>query len=160
MIHHNKIFNFNVMKSETKKLKKYVKSRYLDALYAALDSAKERNEIKSFVNDILTEGEKIMVGRRILIAKRLLTKKPYREIVAEMGVGLDTVYRVKKWLGGRHKGYEKVVEKVRRVVRSSAKRRSEFRDYYPTSGLAEIRRRYKSYYWLSDLLDEINKDKK
>ena len=148
------------MKFETKKIKNDIKSKCLDALYAALDLAKERNEIKSFINDILTEGEKIMVGRRILIAKRLLTREPRRKIVAEMGVGLDTVYRVKKWLGGRHKGYEKVIEKIKKAVRSSAKRKLELRDYYPTSGLAEIRRRYKSYYWLSDLLDEINKDKK
>ena len=147
------------MKFETKKIRSDIKSKCLDALYAALDFAKERNELKSFVNDILTEGEKVMVGRRILIAKRLLTKQPYRKVVAEMGVGLDTVYRVKKWLGGRHKGYEKVVEEIKKAV-GSVKRRSDFKDYYPTSGLAEIRRRYKSYYWLSDLLDEINKDKK
>ena len=147
------------MKFETKKIKNDIKSKCLDALYAALDFAKERNETKSFINDILTEGEKIMVGRRILIAKRLLIKQPRRKIVAEMGVGLDTVYRVKKWLGGRHKGYEKVIEKIKKAV-GPGKRRSEFKDYYPTSGLAEIRRRYKSYYWLSGLLDEIDKDKK
>lgn len=147
------------MKFETKKLKEYAKSRCLDALYAVLDFAKERNEIKSFINDVLTEAEKVMVGRRILIAKRLLIRQSHRRIVAEMGVGLDTIYRVKKWLGGRHKGYERVVEKVKKAV-SPTKRKSEFKDYYPTSGLAEIRRRYKSYYWLSDLLDEINKDKK
>ena len=147
------------MKFETKKIENNIKSRCLDALYAALDLAKERNEVKSFINDILTEGEKIMVGRRILIAKRLLTRQPRRKIVAEMGVGLDTVYRVKKWLGGRHEGYEEVVEKIKKAFKS-VKRKSEFGDYYPTSGLAEIKRRYKSYYWLSDLLDEINKDKK
>src|SRR3989338_311911 len=137
MIHHNnnKDLAFNIMKFETKKIRSDIKSKCLDALYAALDFAKERNELKSFVNDILTEGEKVMIGRRILIAKRLLTKQSYRKIVAEMGGGLDTVYRVKKWLGGRHKGYEKVVEKVKKVVRSSAKRQSGFRDYYPTGGL-------------------------
>src|SRR3989338_2134609 len=147
------------MKFETKKIGNDIKLKCLDALYAALDLAKERNETKSFVNDILTENEKIMVGRRILIAKRLLNGQPYRKIVVEMGVGPDTVYRVKKWLGGRHKGYEKVVEKIKKAI-GPIKRRSGFRDYYPTSGLAEIRRQYKSYYWLSDLLDEINKDKK
>jgi len=146
------------MKLQTKKIKNDLKSECLDALYAALDIAKEGNKIKSFINDILTEGEKIMVGRRILVAKRLLTGQPRRKIVAEMGVGLDTVYRVKKWLGGRHKGYEKITEKIKKAV-GSAKRKSGFKDYYPTGGFAEVKRRYKSYYWLSDLLDEINKDK-
>src|SRR3989344_1702126 len=148
------------MKFLNLKVKSDIKSKCLDALYAALNLAKERNEIKSFINDILTEGEKVMVGSMILIAKRLLAGQPHRKIVAEMGVGLDTVYRVKKWLGGRHKGYEMVVEKIKKAVRPVVKRQSGFKDYYPTSGFAEIKRRYKSYYWLSDLLDEINKDKK
>ena len=148
------------MKLETKNLRSDIKSKCLDALYKALDFAKQKNEIKSLISDILTENEKIMIGRRILIARRLLVGRSYRDIVREMGVGLDTVYKVKKWLGGRHKGIEKVVEKVKKSAKYISKNRSEFKDYYPTSGLAEIRRRYKSYYWLSDLLDDINKNKK
>ena len=147
------------MKLETKNLRSDIKSKCLDALYKALDFAKQKNEIKSLISDILTENEKIMIGRRILIARRLLIGRSYRDIVREMGVGLDTVYKVKKWLGGRHKGIEKVVERVRKSAKYSSKNKSEFRDYYPTGGLSEIRRRYKSYYWLSDLLDDINKSK-
>jgi len=147
------------MKLGTKIIKNDIKSKCLDALYSALDHAKKKNEVKSFVNDILTDTEKLMLGRRILIARRLLIGLPPRKIAAEMGVGLDTIYRVKKWLGGRHKGYEKVVEKIKKITHP-ARKKGEFADYYPTSGLAEIRRRYKTYYWLSDLLDEINRDKK
>ena len=148
------------MKIKFKELKTENKNKYLDALYAALEFAKARDEVKSFISDLLTESEQIMLGRRILIAKRLLERRPHDQIVREMGVGLDTVYRVQKWLGGRHKGYEKVVEKIKKVVRSRINRKSEFLDYYQSGGLAELKRRYKSYYWLSDLLDEINKDNK
>ena len=148
------------MKIKSKELKNESKNRYIDALYAALEYAKARNEIKQFINDLLTESEQIMLGRRILIAKRLLEKWPHDRIVREMGVGLDTVFRVQRWLGGRHKGYEKVVEKIKKAVKPKTKHKSEFLDYYPTSGFAEIKRRYKSYYWLSDLLDEINQDDK
>lgn len=148
------------MKIKSKELKTENKNRYIDALYAALDFANARNEVKSFIHDLITESEQIMLGRRILIAKRLLEKWPHDKIVREMGVGLDTVFRVQKWLGGRHKGYEKIVEKIKKVVRPKSKRKSEFLDYYPTGGFAEIKRRYKSYYWLSNLLDEINQDDK
>ena len=146
------------MKLEAKRIKSNIKSKCLDALYAAFGFAEEKNATKSFLNDVLTESEKIMIGRRILVAKKLLVGQSYREITREMGVGLDTVYKVKKWLGGRHKGIEKVVDKVKRSVGYISKNKSEFRDYYQTSGLAEIRRRYKSYYWLSNLLDDINKN--
>lgn len=145
------------MKINLEKLKKETREKFLDILYAALDQAKSKNEVKSFINDILTESEKIMLGRRILIAKRLLERQSYLQIVKEIGVGFDTIFTVKRWLGGRHQGYKKVVEKFDRIIRTK-KPKSGFRDYYPTSGLAEIKRRYKSYYWLSNLLDEVNKD--
>ena len=148
------------MKLETKKIKNDIKSKCLDALYEALDLANEKNGTKSFLSDVLTESEKVMIGRRILIAKRLLIGRSYRDIVREMGVGLDTVYKVKKWLGSRHEGIENVVEKVKKSIRYASKNKSEFLDYHPTSGFAGVRRKYKGYYWLSNLLDEVNKNKK
>ena len=147
------------MKLEAKKLKSGIREKCLDAFFSALEHVESQNTIKQFLNDVLTESEKIMVGRRILIAARLLKGQPYEGIVREMGVGQDTVYRVKKWLGSRHRGIEKVAEKFKKAVKSGPGRRSEFRDYYPTSGFAAIRRRYKTYYWISDLLDEINSKK-
>src|SRR3989344_8336932 len=147
------------MKINSEKLKKEMREKFLDILYATLDYAKSRNEVKSFINDILTESEKIMLGRRILIAKRLLEKQSYPQIVREVGVGFDTIYKVKQWLGGRHRGYKKVAEKFDRIIRTE-KLKSGFRDYYPLGPFADLKRRYKRYYWLSNLLDEINKDQK
>ena len=144
------------MKLRSEKLKQEVKEKCLDAFFNAVQHAQKKNTVKQILNDIFTESEKIMAGRRLLIAAKLLKGRSYEQIVREMGVGQDTVYRVKKWLGGRHKGIEAVVEKIKKTVRPKFKNKSGFRDYYPTSGLAEIRRRYRSYYWLSDLLDEIN----
>lgn len=146
------------MKIKTKNIRNDIRLKCLDALYTALDFAKENRGVKSFISDVLTESEKIMIGRRILIARELLIGRSYRDIVMEMGVGLDTVYKVRKWLGGRHKGIERFVENIRRSVKNVSKNRSGFLDYYPTSGLAEIKRRYKGYYWLSNFLDEINRD--
>ena len=142
------------MKLDSKKLNSKLKKKCLDVFFRATEHSKSKNNVKQFLNDILTESEKIMAGRRILIAAKLLKGQSNESIINELGVGKDTVYRVKKWLGGRHKGIEKIVEKVKKTIRP--RRISEFRDYYPTSGLAEIRRRYKTYYWISDLLDEIN----
>jgi len=145
------------MKIKIKELKTENKNKYIDALYRALEYAQTKGETKSFISDLLTESEIIMLGRRVLIAKFLLQKMPYPKISRELGVGFDTIYKVQKWLGGRHRGYKKVVEKIKKVI-PRKRRKSEFLDYYPTSGFAEIRRRYKTYYWLSDLLDEINEE--
>ncbi len=144
------------MKINLKELRTEHKNHYIDALYRALDHAKNRNEVKSFINDLLTESEKIMLGRRIVIAKKLMARQSYENIVQELGVGLDTVYRVKKWLGGRYQGYEKIIEDIRKM-KPRKKRNSGFSDYYPSTGLAKIRRQYKRYYWLADMIDELNK---
>ena len=146
------------MKIKHKKLESKIKNKYLDILYTAIEYAKTKNEIKSFISDILTESEKVMLGRRIQIAKKLLRKMSYPQIAREEGVGFDTIYKVKKWLGGRHGGYEKIAEKIRSSVKIKPK--SGFKDYYPSGGLSDIKKRYRSYYWLSDLLEEINKDSK
>ena len=147
-----------IMKINSGKIKKETKEKCLKILYASLNYAGSKNEIRSFINDILTESEKIMLGRRILIAKKLLEKQSYPQIAREIGTGFDTIYKVKKWLGGRHQDYKKVVEKFDRMIKSKTKLRSGFSDYYLSGSLADIKRRYRSYYWLSNLLDEINKD--
>ena len=145
------------MKLRSQKLNEGIKTKCLDALFNAVKHAKEKDMVSRFLSDILTESEQVMLGRRILIAAKLLENQTYDKIVREMNVGQDTVYRVKKWLGGRHKGYEKVVEKIKKIA-GPRKQKSEFKDYYPTGGFAEVKRRYKNYYWLSDLLDEINRN--
>ncbi len=147
-----------LMKINSKKLKKETRERFPDILYAALDYAKSKNEVKSLINDILTESEKIMLGRRILIAKRLLENQSYPQIAREIGVGFDTIFKVKKWLGGRHQGYKKVVEKFDKIIKSKTKSKLGFRDYYPSGPFAGLKRKYRSYYWLSNLLDEINEN--
>jgi len=161
MIYHKGRWSFNpvYMKLNSAKIKKGTRGQFLDVLYAALYHAGLKNEIKSFVNDILTESEKIMLGRRILIAKRLIEKQSYPQIARAIGVGYDTIYKVKQWLGGRHQGYKKIVEKFDRVIRSKVKSRSGFKDYYKSGPFADLKRRYKSHYWLSDLLEDLNKDK-
>ena len=55
--------------------------------------------------------------------------------------------------------YKKIVEKFDRVIRSKVKSRSGFKDYYKSGPFADLKRRYKSHYWLSDLLEDLNKDK-
>ena len=144
------------MKIKTKGLRRDIKEKCIDAFYRTIEFAEKQNKIKSLLSDMLTESEIVMMGRRMLIAKRLLGKQKYEQIARELGVGFDTVYKVKNWLGSRHQGLEKVIEKIKKTAKPGSIKRKRFADYYPTDGMAEIRRRYRNYYWLSDLLDEIN----
>ncbi|MCA9361535.1 hypothetical protein KC845_03175 [Candidatus Kaiserbacteria bacterium] len=84
----------------------------LDALYTAAGSIKGRIEAKNFLKDLLTESERIMLGRRILIARALLSGSTYDQIVDEFKVGKDTVGKISRWLEDQMPGYEQVISKM------------------------------------------------
>ena len=148
-------FKLFFMRVKPRKLKEEDKIKSLDALYTSISSLKTRDDIKSFLRDLLTEGERIMIGRRILIAQRLLNDEPYDQIMKEMKVGPDTITRVDRWLSDQNKGYEKAVQELEKTIKS--RRKSEFRDYYPSGPFANLKRRYPAYFLLNSIVEALNK---
>ena len=143
------------MKVMSRKIDNKEKIEYLDALYTAVESLTSREEVKNFLRDLLTEGERIMVGRRIIIARRLLNNEPYEQIIREMRVGPDTIMRVHRWLEDDIEGYEKVVKKLEKVLESrQAKRDKAYIDPFSFEGL---KKRYPLHFFLFNLFDRLNK---
>ena len=143
------------MKVRSRKTDNKEKVEYLDALYTAVESLKSREEVKNFLRDLLTEGERIMVGRRIIIARRLLNNEPYEQIIREMRVGPDTIMRVHRWLEDDIEGYEKAVKKLEKVLESrQAKRDKAYIDPFSFEGL---KKRYPLHFFLFNLFDRLNK---
>ena len=66
--------------------------------------------MKLFLRDLLTKSERIMLGRRIIIARKLIEGETYEDIVETLHVGFDTIRRVQRWLNDQMPGYEKAVE--------------------------------------------------
>src|SRR3990167_10067818 len=97
------------MKVRAKELSDTDRMEVLDALYTAASSVKGRADMKLFLRDLLTESERVMLGRRILIARMLLSGCTHRYIAAGLNVGLDTVSRVHRWLDDQFPGYEKAI---------------------------------------------------
>ena len=146
------------MKVRPRKIDNKEKIEYLDALYTAVESLKSREEVKNFLRDLLTESERIMVGRRIIIAKRLLDNQCYDQIIKEMKVGPDTIMRVHRWLEDDIDGYEKVVKKLEKVLESRQERRDKaYTDPFSFEGL---KKRYPLHFFLFNLFDDLNKEKK
>ena len=146
-----------LMKLKSKTIEEGEKNKFLDALYTCAGGLRSQKEIKSFLRDFLTESEKIMIGRRLLIAQRLLARHSYDRIVREMNVGLDTVYKINRWLNHGFMGHNKIFRELKRATKFKKKPNLGFKDYHPSGPFADLKRRYKSYYWLSNLLEEINK---
>lgn len=144
------------MKIRARKLGKQEKIEYLDALYTAVESLGSREEVKNFLRDLLSESERIMIGRRIVIAKRLLNEEPYEQIIREMKVGADTVTRVHQWLEDDVEGYEKVVRKLKRVLESREEKRNKA--YVAPFSFQGLKNRYPLHFFLFNLFDDFKKE--
>ncbi|MEK7108918.1 MAG: Trp family transcriptional regulator [Patescibacteria group bacterium] len=116
------------MKVKAKQLPDKVRTEVLDTLYTTAGAVRGRDAMKLFLRDLLTSSERIMLGRRIMIARKLLAGNSHREIEADMEVGKDTIWRVQRWLDDQAKGYEHAVSKLEREMdaRHFRKRKSKY----------------------------------
>lgn len=131
--------------------------RYLDTLYTAVSSLKSREEVKNFLRDLLTESERVMLGRRIIIAQMLLEENTYLEIKRELGVGIDTITRVHKWLEDDIDGYEKTVKKLEKILESRQEKIN--RAYTDPFSFEGLKNRYPLHFFLFNLFDKHKKRK-
>lgn len=137
------------MKVKTSNLSKEDRIEILDALYTAAGTVKGRAAMKLFLRDLLTESERIMLGRRILIARMLLENCSHRYIADGLGVGTDTIQRVARWLDDQMPGYEKAIAAMKDEMddryRKSKAGRSEL---YRTSPLYRLKKKYPLHFLL------------
>lgn len=135
------------MKIRAKELADQARIETLDALYTAAGTIHGRDAMKLFLRDLLTESERIMLGRRILIARRLLENANYRDIANELKVGNDTIQRVERWLGDQLPGYEKAIEGLKEELNKRAKKREE-KQLYAESMLFRLKKKYPLHFLL------------
>ena len=98
----------------------------LDLLYTAATSVRGRDAMKAFLRDLLTPSERVMLGRRIWIARLLIAGEKQATIARELRVGLSTVWRVERWLNDNCPGYEEALlgvekEMNKRAIRAEIK---------------------------------------
>ena len=140
-------FIFCVMKVRSKELPNSKRTETLDALYTAVSGLKGRDAVKRFLRDLLTESERIMLGRRILIARALLVGKTYDEIVEELHVGKDTVVRVSHWLEDQMPGYEEAIAEMEKEF-DARKKKYEDKRMYGASALHRLKKKYPTHFLL------------
>lgn len=132
------------MKVRIERLKDEDRIKYLDALYTAAAGIKGRVDMKAFLRDLLTVSERIMLGRRIIIAEMLLEDKSYDEITQQLGAGRHTVRKVHRWLLDQHSGYEKAIKGLKREVQDRRYRAG----YRREAVLRRLKKRYPLYFLL------------
>jgi uncharacterized protein YerC len=100
------------MKVRPRTLTKQQNIEVHDALYTAASSLKGRSAMKLFLRDLLTPSERVMLGRRIVVARELLAGMSYIKIQKKLRVGQHTIERVHHWLHDQMPGYEQALKGV------------------------------------------------
>lgn len=117
----------------------------LDMLYTAAGTVHGRDSMKLFLKDLLTLSERIMLGRRIWIARLLLDGTPATAIAAKLKVSLSTIYKVKRWLGDQFDGYERAMKGLESEMDERAIRRESRADPF---SFAALKRKYPLHFLL------------
>lgn len=118
----------------------------LDNLYTAAGAVHGRAAMKLFLRDLLTPSERIMLGRRIAIARRILLGTPVRQISRELKVGHDTIYKVERWLKDQLPGYEGAIAGLEKELE-----KREEQKLYATSALFRLKKKYPLHFLLFPL---------
>ena len=135
------------MKVRAHQLDNDMRMETLDALYTAASSVHGREAVKLFLRDLLTSSERIMLGRRILIARQLLTGESPTAIAADLKVGYDTIYRVGRWLEDQLPGYEQAIKNMEEEFKAR-KQKYEDKKLYATSALYRLKKKYPLHFLL------------
>jgi len=131
------------MKKRMHELSKEEQIKTLDSLYTAAAAIRGRAAMKAFLRDLLTESERIMLGRRILIARLLLSGETYDGIFDRLGASHRTIRSVDRWLQDQMPGYE---DAIAALEEEFGKR--EFKKKYATSMLFRFKKRYPLHFLL------------
>ena len=150
------------MRRKAKDVHKDIQQQTFNALFETADLAARKGTIKNFIKELLTESELLMLGRRLLIARMLLSGLSQAEIRYKLRLSPNTIWKVNKWLVNQFPEYGealKGVEKEREArSKSSKKIKSSYKNYNLLT-FEEIKSKYPMHFLLFDLAGEIFKSR-
>lgn len=83
-----------------------------EALFEAVLSLEDGDEVARFLRDLLTFNELMELGQRWAIVRKLDEGVPYRRIAEEIGVSTATITRVNQWRQHGMSGYRLVLDRL------------------------------------------------
>ena len=81
-------------------------------LYAALQTLRTAEELRSFFRDLCTPAEIQALSDRWAVVEPLQRGLPYREIHRQSGVSVTTIGRVARYIAAGHGGYALAAQRL------------------------------------------------
>lgn len=95
-----------------RKINEDIQSKMFEMFLASFAKCETDEELMSYLSDILTETEAIVMAKRLAIALMLTKGYGYTQICELLKVSPPTISKVKTWLDLRGDGFRVVLEKV------------------------------------------------
>ena len=131
------------MKRRLKDLTKEETIVTLDTLYTAASAVHGRDAVKLFLRDLLTPSERIMLGRRIIIARLLMSGATHEKIGERLRVSSATIGRVHWWLKDQLPGFEQAVKGMEKEFEKRGEKK-----LYATSTMYRLKKKYPVHFLL------------
>lgn len=96
----------------------------LDDIMSVVLEMKNKNDLFSFLRDLLTEKEIKELSNRFIVAQRLNAKTSYVDIEKETGMSSTTIARVSKFLKWDYEGYKKALEIMQKLSKHNEDHKS------------------------------------
>ncbi len=93
-------------------LQKEVEERILDLFWTSFSNLSTKKQVASFLDDLLTPTEKIMLAKRLTIAFMLMKGYEYLSINERLKVSDPTIWNVKLNLLHKGRGYKLAIEQI------------------------------------------------
>lgn len=113
-----------------------------NALYRLQDAflaAKDGNEVREIIDGLLTQDEKIRLGRRILIAEGLKSETTIKELCEISNVGYTTISFVSRQLDTYPKCFDMIFARRRKMLKEYEEKK------YTKSGGSKLVFKKKAY---------------
>ena len=85
---------------------------YVDEFWKAVTLLESKDEVRAFFYDIITSTERVMLAKRLQIAKLLYQEASYDFIKKELNVTAATIANVSRWMVSFGEGYRMVIPRL------------------------------------------------
>ena len=129
-----------------------IEKELLKDLWEAVAQLNNVTEVENFFTHLLSDSERIMLARRIRIARLLLEGKTYDDICALLHTSHTTVGKVHLWLQGRDKDKEKVLKQLSASTKPKRKNKAAKEDCPQPHTFEWMRKKYPLHFLLFNLI--------
>ncbi|MBQ2296004.1 MAG: TrpR-like protein, YerC/YecD [Clostridia bacterium] len=93
---------------------KNIKDKYTDEMFEGILKLKNVDDCYKFFSDLCTPREIKSMAQRFTVAKMLIEKRVYSDIVNETGASTATISRVNRSLESGNEGYDLVFDRSKK----------------------------------------------